>query len=156
MLRVSRSLLPSPAVRSFSRKSSSSSSSSSSPAPTSAAASSTSPSVGRVFAYEHDPLPSGKHSWLTPEQKLEMKLLRQADPERWTQKTLARYFNVSRLIVARYAKEPLVRRETRMQADAAATAEEEKKKIENKARLLEWYKTWRQKELQEKRGFRTK
>lgn len=52
-----------------------------------------------------------EHSKFTEEIKKEIKKLRKEDPENNTQRALAKKFNISRLLVARYAKCPKERKE---------------------------------------------
>eukprot|EP01116_Phalansterium_solitarium_P013682 TRINITY_DN31082_c0_g1_i1.p1 TRINITY_DN31082_c0_g1~~TRINITY_DN31082_c0_g1_i1.p1 ORF type:complete len:223 (+),score=7.40 TRINITY_DN31082_c0_g1_i1:43-669(+) len=51
----------------------------------------------------------GVHSHLSEEQMKEMKALRRQDPAKYTQHFLARKYNVSRLVVAKYAPAPYSR-----------------------------------------------
>lgn len=83
-----------------------------------------------------------------------MRELRRSDPKKYSQKVLAKMFNVSRLIVARYAKLKTDQKESLKKEALSKLSEEEQKALAKKKRLLTWLETHRRKELEayEKKG----
>lgn len=102
-----------------------------------------------VAYHEFDPASVGKHSRLTKEQISQMKQLRLADPQRYTQKTLAKMFNVSRLIVARYAKCAPEKKETLKKQEEERLATKDKlykEKMERKQLVSSWFDKFKKRE----------
>lgn len=105
-----------------------------------------------VAFHEPDFLQEQKHARLSKEQLKELKRLRQSDPEKYTQKKLAQMFNISRLVVARYAPCPSQKKQ------ALQNQEQERKKqieLEKEARkqrkenLEGWYQKYATKQKED-------